>query len=52
LRARADRDATIDDVGRELVRLILDAAGGPGKPWAAHWKPHRALVPFNLAPVS
>ena len=44
--------ATIEDVGWELFRLMLDVASGRKKTWAEHWKLHNALVLFNSAPVT
>ncbi|HWQ54401.1 MAG TPA: galactarate dehydratase [Bryobacteraceae bacterium] len=43
--------ATIEDVGWEIFRLILEAAGGR-KTWAEHWGLDNALVPFNPGPVT
>ncbi len=48
----ADGTATIEDVGWELFRLMLDVASGKKKTWAEHWKLHNALVLFNPAPVT
>lgn len=48
----ADGDASIEDVGWELFRLMLDVASGKKKTWAEHWKLHNALVLFNPAPVT
>jgi len=48
----ADGSATIEDVGWELFRLMLDVASGRKKTWAEHWKLHNALVLFNPAPVT
>jgi galactarate dehydratase len=47
----ADGEATIEDIGWELFRLMLDVAGGK-KTWAEQWKLHNALVLFNPAPVT
>ena len=47
-----DGTATIEDVGWELFRLMLDVASGRRKTWAEHWKLHNALVLFNPAPVT
>jgi galactarate dehydratase len=44
--------ATIEDVGWQLFRLLLDVASGRKKTWAEHWKLHNALVLFNPAPVT
>ena len=48
----ADGDASIEDVGWELFRLMLDVASGRSKTWAERWKLHNALVLFNPAPVT
>jgi len=50
--AIADGTATIEDVGWELFRLMLEVASGRKKTWAEHWKLHNALVLFNPAPVT
>jgi galactarate dehydratase len=44
--------ATIEDVGWELFRFLLDAASGRKKTWAEHWRLHNALAPFNPGPVT
>jgi galactarate dehydratase len=44
--------ATIEEVGWELFRLILDVAGGRRKTWAEHWGLANALAPFNPGPVT
>jgi galactarate dehydratase len=48
----AEGTATIEEVGWELFRLMLDVASGRKKTWAEHWKLHNALVLFNPAPVT
>ena len=48
----ADGSASIEDVGWELFRLMLDVASGRKKTWAEQWKLHNALVLFNPAPVT
>jgi galactarate dehydratase len=48
----ADGTATIEDVGWELFRLMLEVASGRKKTWAEQWKLHNALVLFNPAPVT
>ncbi|MDQ6628905.1 MAG: galactarate dehydratase [Pseudomonadota bacterium] len=48
----ATGDATIEDVGWEMFRLILEVASGQRTTWAEHWKLHNALVLFNPAPVT
>jgi galactarate dehydratase len=44
--------ATIEDVGWELFRLILDVASGRRQTWAEHWGLANALAPFNPGPVT
>ena len=48
----ADGSASIEDVGWELFRLMLDVASGRKKTWSEQWKLHNALVLFNPAPVT
>ena len=48
----ADGSATIEDVGWELFRFLLDVASGKKKTWAEQWKLHNQLVLFNPAPVT
>ena len=48
----ADGEATIEQTGWELFRLMLDVASGRKKTWAEHWRLHNALVLFNPAPVT
>jgi galactarate dehydratase len=48
----ADGEATIEDVGWELFRLMLDVASGRKKTWAEQWKLQNSLVLFNPAPVT
>jgi galactarate dehydratase len=48
----ATGQATIEDVGWELFRFMLDVASGRKKTWADHWGLHNALAPFNPGPVT
>jgi galactarate dehydratase len=48
----ATGEKTIEEVGWELFRLMLDVASGRKKTWAEQWKLHNALVLFNPAPVT
>ncbi len=48
----ADGDATIEDVGWEMFRMMLEVASGRQKTWAERWKLHNQLVLFNPAPVT
>jgi len=47
----ADGEATVEDAGWQLFRLMLDVASGR-KTYAEQWKLHNALVLFNPAPVT
>ncbi len=44
--------ATIEDVGWELFRLMLEVAGGRKQTCADRWGLHNALAPFNPGPVT
>jgi len=48
----ATADATIEDVGWEIFRFILDVASGRKQPWAEHWGLANTLSPFNPGPVT
>ena len=48
----ADGEATIEELGWELFRLMLEVASGRQKTWAEQWRLHNALVLFNPAPVT
>ncbi len=48
----AEGTATIEEVGWQLFRLLLEVASGRQKTWAERWKLHNALVLFNPAPVT
>ncbi|WP_448208034.1 galactarate dehydratase [Azospirillum sp. sgz302134] len=48
----ATGEATIEDIGWELFRLILDVASGRKTTWADHWGLRNALTLFNPAPVT
>ena len=48
----ADGEATIEETGWEMFKLLLDVASGRRKTWAEHWKLHNSLVLFNPAPVT
>jgi len=47
----ADGEATIEEVGWELFRLMLEVASGK-KTWAETWKLTNALALFNPAPIT
>ena len=44
--------ASIEDIGWEMFRMILDVASGRKKTWSDHWGLHNALAPFNPGPVT
>jgi galactarate dehydratase len=44
--------ATVEEIGRDLFRLLLDVASGKKKTWAEHWGLANALAPFNPGPVT
>ncbi|MCL4851487.1 MAG: UxaA family hydrolase, partial [Bryobacteraceae bacterium] len=48
----ATGNASIESVGWEIFRLILDVASGRKRTWAEKWGLHNALSPFNPGPVT
>jgi galactarate dehydratase len=48
----ATGEASIQQIGWELFRFLLDAASGRRRTWADHWGLHNALAPFNPGPVT
>ena len=48
----ATGEATIEEVGWEIFKLILDVASGRKKTWADQWGLFNALAVFNPAPVT
>jgi galactarate dehydratase len=48
----ATGEATIEEVGWEIFRMILEVASGQKETWAEHWKLHNDLCLFNPAPVT
>jgi galactarate dehydratase len=48
----ASGEATIEEVGWDLFRLMLDVASGRRKTWAERWGLHNALALFNPGPVT
>ncbi|WP_374667125.1 galactarate dehydratase [Ramlibacter sp.] len=48
----ADGEASVEDMGWALFRLMLEVASGRQLTWAERWKLHNALVLFNPAPVT
>ena len=48
----ATGDATIQEVGEEIFKLILDVASGRKKTWTDHWALHNEFVLFNPSPIT
>jgi galactarate dehydratase len=48
----ATGQATIEEVGWELFRMMLEVASGRRKTWAEKWALGNALAPFNPGPVT
>ena len=48
----ATAEATVEEVGWEIFRLILEVASGRKKTWADHWGLHNDFVLFNPGPVT
>ncbi|WP_373325525.1 galactarate dehydratase [Sporomusa paucivorans] len=48
----ATGEATIEEVGWEIFRLLLEVASGRKQTWADHWGIHNDLCLFNPAPVT
>ncbi len=48
----ASGEATIEEIGWEIFRLILDCASGRKKTWAEQWEIHNDLCLFNPAPAT
>lgn len=48
----ATGEASIEDVGWEIFRTILDVASGRKQTWAERWGLHNDLCLFNPAPVT
>jgi galactarate dehydratase len=44
--------SSIEEVGWEIFRLILDVASGRKRTWADHWGLHNAPALFNPGPVT
>jgi galactarate dehydratase len=48
----ATGEATVENVGWEIFRLILEVASGRKKTWADHWGLHNQFALFNPGPVT
>lgn len=44
--------ATIEEVGWEIFRLILETASGRSKPWSDRWGLYNSLALFNPSPLT
>jgi len=44
--------ASIEDIGWELFRFMLDVASGRKKTWTDHWGLYNSLAPFNPGPIT
>jgi galactarate dehydratase len=50
--AIAEGEASVEEVGGQLFRLLLEVASGRARTWAERHRLHNALVLFNPAPVT
>lgn len=48
----ATGEATIEEVGWEIFRLLIEIASGRKQSWADHWGIHNDLCLFNPAPIT
>jgi galactarate dehydratase len=48
----ATGDSTIEQLGWEIFRFVLDVASGRKQTWANHWGLANALVPFSPGPIT
>ena len=48
----ATGETTIEELGWELFRTMLDVASGRRRTWTEKWKLHNSLALFNPAPVT
>jgi galactarate dehydratase len=48
----ATGDATVEEVGWEIFRFVLEVSSGRKKTWADHWGLHNEFVLFNPGPVT
>src|SRR6202021_2054849 len=48
----ATGETTIQQVGEQIFRLILDVASGHKQTWADHWSLHNEFALFNPAPIT
>ncbi|HXE09645.1 MAG TPA: galactarate dehydratase [Acidobacteriaceae bacterium] len=48
----ATGEATIEEIGWQLFRMILDVASGKKQTWADRWGLHNDMALFNPAPIT
>jgi galactarate dehydratase len=48
----ASGEATIEEMGWELFRTMLDVASGRRRTWTERWRLHNSLALFNPAPIT
>ena len=48
----ANGEATVEEVGHQIFRLLLEVASGRRKTWADHWGLHNEFALFNPGPVT
>ncbi|MGB7266160.1 MAG: galactarate dehydratase [Terracidiphilus sp.] len=48
----ATGEASVEEVGWEIFRVVLDVASGRKKTWADHWGLHNEFALFNPGPVT
>jgi galactarate dehydratase len=48
----ATGQASIEQVGWEIFRLVLEVASGQKRTWADHWGLHNAMALFNPSPAT
>jgi galactarate dehydratase len=48
----ATGEASIEEIGWEIFRMILDVASGRKQPWSDRWGIHNDLTLFNPAPIT
>jgi galactarate dehydratase len=48
----ASGEATIEEVGEAIFRMILDVASGRKETWADHWGLHNEFALFNPSPIT
>jgi len=44
--------ATVEEVGWEIFRFVLEVASGRTKTWSDRWGLANSLIPFNPGPIT